>query len=112
MCFRLQMAAVVKEWLPEEIAEFSPKFWPSDSLYLDEDRAFFKAVNGGEEHSISLLSFLNPFRCAPSHAFLHGPCACATPFQVGEIPWWRALCMALPGRLLLLASRNVLHYII
>lgn len=57
----VKLAAVTKEWLPEEIAAFSPKFWPSESLYLDEDRVFFKAINGGHTHKISLFHMLNPF---------------------------------------------------
>jgi len=29
--------AVVKEAIPEEISGFVPKFWPEDRIYLDED---------------------------------------------------------------------------
>ena len=59
-----QLEGVVKEWLPEEIAAFSPKFWPTENLHLDSERVFYKAINGGQTLKISLFDMLNPFGCA------------------------------------------------
>ena len=61
VCTCLQLEGVVKEWLPEEIADFSPKYWPTENLHLDADRVFYKAVNGGQTLKISLFEMLNPF---------------------------------------------------
>lgn len=57
----VKLEGVVKEWLPEEIADFSPKYWPTENLHLDADRVFYKAVNGGQTLKISLFEMLNPF---------------------------------------------------
>ena len=35
------------ENLPEQIAEFKSGFWPRTPLYLDEDKALFRAVGDG-----------------------------------------------------------------
>lgn len=56
--------AIVKEWLPEEIAAFTEKYWPSDELFLDEDKAFFSAVNNGEPLYLAMSALVNPFRSA------------------------------------------------
>lgn len=61
VCTCPQLEGVVKEWLPEEIADFSPKYWPTENLHLDADRVFYKAVNGGQTLKISLFEMLNPF---------------------------------------------------
>jgi len=51
------MAAIVKESLGS--AAFSEKYWrSSDSIYLDEDHAFFKAVHGGKVNKVGITNFL------------------------------------------------------
>lgn len=54
--------AIVKEWLPDEIAAFTEKFWPSDELFLDEEMAFFAAINKGERLHLAVSTLANPFR--------------------------------------------------
>jgi hypothetical protein len=44
----VSLACVVKEFIPEQIAQFQPAFWGDDHLYLDEDMSFYKALGGGE----------------------------------------------------------------
>ena len=50
-----------------EVEEFKRDFWP-EHLYLDEDKAFFKAVGGGKLKKGSLSAFLNPFSRIWKHA--------------------------------------------
>eukprot|EP00668_Euglena_longa_P033007 GGOE01042505.1.p2 GENE.GGOE01042505.1~~GGOE01042505.1.p2 ORF type:complete len:225 (+),score=57.24 GGOE01042505.1:39-713(+) len=50
------LAAVVKENLPPEIAEFQ-KYWPVD-LYWDVDQEFYQALGGGQPFRHNLFSFL------------------------------------------------------
>jgi len=61
------LACVLKEGLPAEVEEFKRDFWP-EHLYLDEDKAFFKAVGGGKLRKGSLSAFLNPFSRIYKHA--------------------------------------------
>jgi hypothetical protein len=44
----VHLACIVKEAIPEQIAQFQPRYWASDELYLDEEMAFYKAIGGGE----------------------------------------------------------------
>ena len=44
----MHLACVVKELIPEQIAQFQPKYWGSDELYLDKDMSFYKALGAGE----------------------------------------------------------------
>lgn len=44
----MHLACIVKEAIPEQIAQFQPRYWASDELYLDEEMAFYKAIGGGE----------------------------------------------------------------
>jgi hypothetical protein len=76
----VRLVAVLHEALPEQVAEFKADFWPGE-LYLDESKAFFKAVGGGDIRRGSLLSFLNPFSriwCARACAW-HAFCARVCP---------------------------------
>eukprot|EP01045_Picozoa_sp_COSAG04_P052084 COSAG04_NODE_22011_length_363_cov_0.590909_1_plen_81_part_10 len=50
------LACIVKEHIPEQIAEFQPKYWGSDELYLDEGLGFYKALGGGEVQKKGVLS--------------------------------------------------------
>ena len=61
------LACVLKEGLPAEVEEFKRDYWP-EHLYLDEDKAFFKAVGGGKLRKGSLTAFLNPFGRVYKHA--------------------------------------------
>ena len=61
------LACVLKEGLPAEVEEFKRDFWP-EHLYLDEDKAFFKAVGGGKLKKGSLSAILNPFSRIWKHA--------------------------------------------
>lgn len=60
-----RIVAVVKENIPQEIKEFR-EFW-SGEIYLDEEKAFYKAIGGGKEHKqfngvVGFLAALaNPF---------------------------------------------------
>lgn len=61
----MQLVAVVKEWLPDEIAEFKSGFWPSEEIFLDEEQEMFKAINAGEPLRIPMSALANPFRHVP-----------------------------------------------
>ncbi len=58
---RAELRAILTRSPRAQVAEFSGKFWPGGEVYLDEDKALFKAVGGGAVRRGSLLSFLNPF---------------------------------------------------
>ena len=55
---------VLKESIEEEVMEFSRDYWKSqERLYLDETKAFFKAVGGGIVRKSSLfLTLINPVK--------------------------------------------------
>eukprot|EP01052_Picozoa_sp_SAG31_P016397 SAG31_NODE_1085_length_10006_cov_34.511154_5_plen_187_part_00 len=42
-----RVACVVKEAIPEHIAEFAPKYWHGD-IFLDADMSFYKHLGAGE----------------------------------------------------------------
>jgi len=56
---------IVKEEVGDEVSSFASKYWPEASIYLDEGLTFFKAIAGGQENKVSLITFfaqaLNPF---------------------------------------------------
>ena len=60
----IKLVAVVKEWIPEEIAAFTEKYWPSDELFLDEEKVLFAAINNGEPLQLAMSTLANPFRSA------------------------------------------------
>ncbi|KAJ9514469.1 hypothetical protein QJQ45_016199 [Haematococcus lacustris] len=56
----ISMNCVVHEWREREIEAFAPAYWPGP-LYHDVDKAFYKALGGGQVVKGSSLSLLNPF---------------------------------------------------
>lgn len=52
----MHLACVVKEAIPEQIAQFQPRYWASDELYLDEEMAFYRALGGGQVAKKGLLA--------------------------------------------------------
>eukprot|EP00746_Dinoflagellata_sp_MGD_P065209 gnl/MRDRNA2_/MRDRNA2_27178_c0_seq1.p1 gnl/MRDRNA2_/MRDRNA2_27178_c0~~gnl/MRDRNA2_/MRDRNA2_27178_c0_seq1.p1 ORF type:complete len:151 (-),score=32.26 gnl/MRDRNA2_/MRDRNA2_27178_c0_seq1:323-775(-) len=67
-----RVVCLLKENLPEQVDEFRKDFWHQE-LYLDEGKAFYKALGGGEVvKQFSLTSFLatmaNPFSKDPVKA--------------------------------------------
>lgn len=50
----------VHEWLPNEVTAFKPKFWRGD-LFLDKEKAVYKALGGGKVLKGSWVRF---FCCA------------------------------------------------
>ena len=63
---------VANTWMPAEIDAFQKDFWqPPLEIYLDEDKAFFKALGNGTLRKGSLLHLLgliNPFSRVYSNA--------------------------------------------
>lgn len=55
----VQLAAVVKEWIPREIEPFVKDYW-REPLFLDEDRSLYKLTHGGKEATYSAFNLLNP----------------------------------------------------
>lgn len=56
----VNLACLLHEALPKEVASFAPAYWPGP-LYLDTTKAFYRALGGGEVLQASLTSMLNPF---------------------------------------------------
>ena len=57
----VHLVAVLGEELPEQVSEFKEKHWAGGEIYLDQEKALFKALGQGVVRRGSLLSFLNPF---------------------------------------------------
>eukprot|EP00884_Botryococcus_braunii_P005731 jgi/Botrbrau1/15159/Bobra.0149s0026.2 len=54
------LACVAHEWIEPEIKAFNTEeYWGGD-VYLDKEKAFFKALGGGKVRKGNLLAFLNP----------------------------------------------------
>ena len=60
--------AVVHEALPEQISEFKSKFWRSAPLFLDEEKAMFRAVGDGNVRRADLVFALTERRAFESAA--------------------------------------------
>jgi len=54
------LVCVVHEGIKPEIEAFRNEFWPGP-LYLDEDKALYRAIGEGKVRKGSILSMLNPF---------------------------------------------------
>lgn len=61
-----RIVVLVKEDIKTEVADFRKDFWP-DEVHMDPEKAFFKALGGGDVHQpYTLVTFLamlaNPFK--------------------------------------------------
>ena len=63
----VSLTAVLHESIPEQVAEFTGKFWPGACL-LDERKDLFSFLGGGVLRKGTLLTFLNPFSRVWSNA--------------------------------------------
>lgn len=55
----VNLVCFVHEWIEQEIASFSPAFWPGP-VYHDTQKEFYRGFGNGKLRKANILSLLNP----------------------------------------------------